>query len=246
MYCAACGGRIERPDEVCPACRADLAASGAVRFTSSSQDPQHLSEVFTQLEPPAEWFDDAEETRTTPRNPLPRERLRLVPLPDPDATRPRRLLTAVVLGVCLALAAGVVGAVRWAQQVIDAPIREARAAASAPVSTPSRTPTPSPTPSELSLPATTPSAEPTEQETGYRANALPAAAKHCSSMVGANSRTSCGFAEAVADALPEKPKGSFRVKATSPVTGQRHTLDCTADALVICSGGQAIQVYVIY
>lgn len=252
MYCAACGGRIETDDDRCAGCGADLRAPGAVRFTSSVEDDTRLHDVFPEHQPPAEWFDDPVETRTTPRNAPPRDRMRLVALPDPDAVGSRRVLTGIVLAVCLLLAGGVVLAIRWAQHVIDAPFAEARVAASSAAASASasraaasRAATTPATPKDRPLPQAS-SAEPSQEETGYRASSLPPAAKQCSPFVGANSKTSCGFAKVVADALPDKPKDSFTLKATSPVTGQAYTLNCTAGQMVVCSGGQSVQVYVLY
>jgi len=280
LFCASCGGPIAADDKSCQQCGSALLGPGSIRFTSSTEHPQSLDEVFAPTaavqrtvepvgdrepafeplpdeelfddqpsegpdddQPPAEWFNDPVATRTVPRNPPKRDRLRLVPTPDPDGTRPRRTLTAFAMGICLLLALGVAGSVRWAMAIIDAPFADARAMASQPARTPSPKPTPSPR--QLPPPPASPAPTPTEQATGYRASSLPAAAKQCSALVAANQQTSCGFAQAVAKALPKNPKGRFTVSATSPSSGQTSTLQCSADAMVICQGRTA-RVYILY
>ncbi|MEL4503679.1 hypothetical protein AAEX63_02100 [Luteococcus sp. H138] len=93
------------------------------------------------------------------------------------------------------------------------------------------TPTPTPTPSE---------------DTSDRATTLPGSAKVCTTAVGASQSTSCGLAKAVQQALPDKPKGTFQLKATSPVSGTTYDFSCTADRLIVCSRGTSVRVYIIY
>lgn len=100
------------------------------------------------------------------------------------------------------------------------------------------------TPATSATPTPTPTPEAGDDDN--RAANLPSSAKVCSTTVGASQATSCGLAKAVQAALPDKPKGTFQLKATSPVSGTNYEFSCTADRMVICSRGTSVRVYVLY
>jgi hypothetical protein len=64
----------------------------------------------------------------------------------------------------------------------------------------------------------------------------PGATTHCGGTVFAGPNTSCPFAENVANVYGNG-FGNVSVVATSPVTGQTYTMQCTGDSPVSCTGG---------
>ena len=62
------------------------------------------------------------------------------------------------------------------------------------------------------------------------------ATTHCGGTVFAGPNTSCPFAENVANVYGNG-FGNVSVVATSPVTGQTYTMQCTGDSPVTCTGG---------
>lgn len=65
----------------------------------------------------------------------------------------------------------------------------------------------------------------------------------CGDGLSVNSQTTCPFARAVRDAY-EASGGRSRVRASSPVTGETYTLNCSGGMPVVCTGGNNAAVYI--
>lgn len=78
----------------------------------------------------------------------------------------------------------------------------------------------------------------------------PSDASDCGSGVWAASDTSCEFARVVAGQARNQSASTFQLQATSPVTGTRYTMSCTAhpgasgaSGMTVCTGGRAAAVW---
>ena len=251
MLCTRCSAEVDADASACPECEAALWCSGALRATSAQEPAQHHMDVLATRQPPAEWFSDPVVTRTQPRVVAPGAaavpRQRFVPVPDPDQQPWVRARSAIVIGAAIVVVAVLLGAFhhlltstfpsfgKVGASVTPSTGASVRPATGASVARPSAL---TASASASAKPAATKSSRPV---TG----SIPASAAHCGAGVGAGSGTSCGLARAVAAKVPDWPKDSFKVTATSPSSGKTYTVNCVAAAITVCTGGRALLVYVL-
>lgn len=264
MYCARCGAEVGEQARECPSCGADLWGSGALRLTSTSEPAKSLDDVFGgsrtggataaglggsgtapgtegMAQPPAEWFTDPVVTRTEPHASPdePEVRQRFVPMPDPDQDAWLRVRSAVVVGAAILVA----GVLLWVfHHLVTSTFTRDDAAPAA-----NRSATPAPSAARTTSAAPKPSVTPTPSapRTRHVTGTIPSSAKDCGNGVGAGSGTSCEFAREVAKKVPDWPKDSFKVTATSPKTGNTYTVNCVAGAMTVCTGGRSVVIYVL-
>lgn len=194
-------------------------ASGETVIITVNADADDHAEL---IEPPDEWFHP-------PGTDIPRRRRGGAALASPPRSSRERIVTAIVLGVCLLPVIGVVSALNWYyNRDVSLP-----GADPAPVSTP--TPTPSPTPKPTPKATPTPTPTPT----------LPAGVRKCSDTAGAGAGVSCGLALAIENELPSGNDEKPTFNAISPVSGTVYRITCVRGPVTRCTGGRAIVVYVI-
>lgn len=248
MLCTRCSAEVGADARACAECEDALSGSEAPRLTSAQDPAQHHTDLFANRQPPAEWFSDPVVTRTQPRVVAPGAaavpRQRFVPVPDPDQQPWVRARSAIVIGAAIVVVAVLLGA--FHHLLTSTFPSFGKAGASVPPSIGASVARPSAMTTAATASAKPTATKPTATKSSRPVTgSIPASAAHCGAGVGAGSGTSCGLARAVAAKVPDWPKDSFTVTATSPSSGKTYTVNCVAAAITVCTGGRALLVYVL-